>query len=221
MLPSLALLLAAGFWQLDRAEQKRALIERYQAAATAPAKTLTVDAKAPEALRPQLVEARGRYLPSPQLWLDNQVSHGRPGYRLWTPLQLAQGGIVLVDRGWLPAPASRDQLPQAAVPEGPLTVRGWWREWPRAALRLDNRVCEADAERVVQYPRYEELRCLFDQPLADGLLLLSPQDPHGFRREWNVVGVGPERHLSYALQWFAFAVTLIGIFVILNFKQSP
>ncbi|MEC9357889.1 MAG: SURF1 family protein [Pseudomonadota bacterium] len=215
-------MLSAGFWQLRRADEKRAMIEQYRTLADRPAQVLRVDTPAPSATHPLVVTVSGHYLPDQQLWLDNQVDQGVAGYHVWTPLVLDDGsGIVLVDRGWLAAPRSRDERPAAPVPSSALRLRGYWRELPESALHVENRLCEPNATPVVQYPRFEELRCLFDAPLADGLLWLAPEAEGGFRREWNVVDIGPERHLGYALQWFTFSATLFGLFVVLNLKRKP
>lgn len=215
-----ALMISAGLWQLRRADEKRVLIASFERLSQAEPQAFDFGAPVPGALRPAKVELHGRYLASRQLWLDNQVSEGQVGYRVWTPLELDDRRIVLVDRGWVAAPPRRDELPQAVPPSGPVRIEGYWRELPQAGLHVRNPICGPGATRVVQYPRYEELQCLFEAPLAQGLLLLSPTAEGGYRRDWQWVDIGPQRHLGYALQWFAFSATLFALFVILNVKRS-
>jgi hypothetical protein len=71
------------------------------------------------------VTARGRYDSRHRLLLDNQVRRGRAGYRVLTPLRMeGDPRVLLVDRGWVPLGASRDELPAVAVSTEPRRVRG-------------------------------------------------------------------------------------------------
>ena len=108
----LPLFVALGFWQLDRAEQKRALIQHYEARSSEPPLQLAGDQRDPEQMRNRRVIARGRYDAKRQLLLDNRLYQSRPGYHVLTPLLLAGEDVaVLVNRGWVPLGASREQLP--------------------------------------------------------------------------------------------------------------
>ena len=43
----------------------------------------------------------------------------------------------------------------------------------------------------------------------------------GFRRNWHSAseGLGPERHLGYALQWWGFAALTVFLYVFLNLER--
>lgn len=215
----LAVMVRLGFWQLDRAEQKRDLQRDFATAAAAPPEALAVPAP-PADDAPAHVRVRGHYLAAPQFLLDNQIREREPGLRVWTPLRRAGGGIILVDRGWIPDPG-RDRRPDVGVDGRERTVSGLWRPFPQAGLAVGNALCDSEAspERV-QYPAHDELRCRFDGRLASGLLLLDPQAPDGFLREWAPDHLEPEVHLGYAVQWFGFAAALLVIFVVVNWKRG-
>jgi surfeit locus 1 family protein len=52
------------------------------------------------------------------------------------------------------------------------------------------------------------------------ILLLDPAAPDGFERVWRPsLGFGPERHLGYALQWFALALVAVVAFVALSIQR--
>ena len=51
------------------------------------------------------------------------------------------------------------------------------------------------------------------------VLLLDKDQPGGFVREWNPVVVGPERHVGYAVQWFALAAALVILYVWVNLNR--
>ena len=75
-------------------------------------------------LRYRPVVATGEYLSSRQILIDNKVHSGRAGYHVVTPLALADGRIVLVNRGWIAQGASRSELPAAPAPSGVVSVQG-------------------------------------------------------------------------------------------------
>ena len=54
----------------------------------------------------------------------------------------------------------------------------------------------------------------------DWVLLLDADSGPGFVREWQPPGLPPERHIGYAVQWWAFALLLVGLFVGLNVKRK-
>lgn len=199
-----AIMLAASVWQAKRGLDKQAIAEqRARADALQPA---PFD---PAAAYGQRVSVIGRFLGERQILLDSQVSNGRVGVHVWTPLQLMSGTLVLVNRGWLPAPADRSQLPPWQTPAGDVTLSGYWSRLPRAGMASENANCQSPQwpMRLV-YPSYTELACLYDAPLADGIVQLGADAPHGFLRDWQLAGLTPSRHFGYAVQWLALTVCL-------------
>lgn len=219
-----ALLLRLGFWQVDRAEQKKSIISAYQNAAKSEPLDLNAAltaGKNPRELRAQALRLQGRFVSERQLLLDNQVSHAQVGYEVWTPLRLASGKLALVNRGWIAMNPNRRILPQLETSTDAVKLRGVWQPLPRPGLRIGKNACDAQAAwpRVVQYPLFEELQCLLGAELIEGVLWLDPADPNGFTREWAHSDFPPERHYGYALQWFALAATLVLLFVIVNTRR--
>lgn len=207
---------ALAVWQWQRGGDKQALLDRMTAAAGDSLLTLTRGDKA-DAM-PVRARARGRYDGAQQLLLDGQSHQRTPGYHVWTPLTLDDGGTVLVNRGWVPADADRRVLPDISVPSSKLTVHGLWRELPQPGLRLEgvrNCVDERIFPAVVSYPVHSELHCLLDRAVASGVLLLDTDQPFGFERDWPsaYVGLPPTRHYGYAAQWAALGLTLLVLFI--------
>lgn len=218
------LLCSLGAWQLDRAQHKRALEAAYAAAPRQAALDLNVGAGPARSEAVVRAQASGRYRPDRQILLDNQPRQGVPGYRVWTPMELDSGAWVLVDRGWVAASPDRGVLPEIGF-EGPppQRVSGFWRPLPEPGLRLADPGCAAAPfPRVLSFPTLETVRCVLDAPVLSGLLLLDPDQPQGYVREWDHPNpVPPSRHYAYAAQWFAFAATLLFLFFKLNLKPSP
>lgn len=219
----LALLLGLGSWQLRRAHDKEVLLADYARAARQPPLALRGDSPAPDTAA-VAASAQGTYLADRQMLLDNQSSRGRPGYQVWTPMRLAAGGLILVDRGWIGLNRDPRILPQPAAPQGEAAVRGLWRALPRPGLRLAHPQIRSGQAfpAVVEYPTPADVATLLDEPVAPGVLLLAPDQPGGFVRDWNPGGeFPPARHYGYAVQWFALALTLLVIFVRMNLKRLP
>lgn len=222
-----ALLVSLGTWQLGRGQHKARLEAEYAAASSD---------RPPGQLGPELQPARseiavkargrGRYLPERQILLDNQPRQRVPGYRVWTPLRLDTGALVVIDRGWVAADPDRRVLPDTGTLEAePREVSGYWRPFPEPGLRLDGAdpcaVTDAAFPRVLSFPTRQTVSCVLGEAVLPGLLLLAEDHPDGFVREWTQPNpVPPARHYAYAAQWYAFAATLLFLFVKLNLRRS-
>ena len=212
-----------GFWQCQRGAQKQSLLDALATAATQAAMPLRRDSMAGSL--PVRAEAHGHYDIVFQLLLDNQTHEHRPGYHVWTPFRLDSGGVILVNRGWLPANPDRSILPALPAPANEPLVRGLWRSLPEAGLRLSS-VANCPEQKkfpaVVSYPDAADLHCLLGQDVIPGVLLLDADVAGGFVRDWQTAFVGfpPSRHYAYAAQWFALCATLLFLFVRFNFKKT-
>jgi surfeit locus 1 family protein len=221
VLALVAVMVSMGFWQLDRGEAKAELLQRYESAAAKPLREITAGAWA-EPGEVERAQARGIFDADRQLLLDNQSHERKPGYRVWTPLQLEHGGTLLVDRGWVPAGGDRSRPPDLPAPGGQVTVSGYWRTVPEPGLRLEVDNCAPGPwPRIVQYPTVDELRCLYGEFVPGGLLLMDADVPGGFVREWTTgAELSPSKHYAYAAQWFAFAAVLVVLFIIFSFRRK-
>ncbi len=215
------IMISLGVWQLQRGAGKAELAKRYAAASERPPRELTAGAWAEPG---EIVRAsvRGHFDSNMQMLLDNQSFDGKPGYRVWTPVKTPEGGIVIVDRGWVAANGDRTILPEISAPPQEVEVSGFWRALPVPGMRLDVNNCAGGPwPRIVQYPTPDELRCLYGGWVASGILLMDPDLPGGYVREWNSAPeLSPAKHYGYAAQWFAFTATLIGIFIVVNLKRK-
>lgn len=215
---AVALFCALGAWQWRRGAVKEALQASLRDRAT-PAQILSYALGAPHGLEWHRAQATGRYLPERQLLLDGQSHRHQPGYQVWTPLVLADASVAVVNRGWV----SLDRAGfDGSAPEGVVTVTGFWRALPEPGVRLEGTAnCPSGARfpAVVLYPTQDEIECLLQRPVVGGLLLLDPEAPGGFVRDWTDFGFPPQRHYGYAVQWFALALAAIVIFLVVNRKR--
>ncbi len=220
---ALAAFISLGSWQLDRAREKQSLTDAFVAGSRD-----TLDATGlgfAELPRYQQVRLRGAYDASRQILLDNMPSSaGRAGYRVLTPLERSDGlGWVLVDRGWVPLGATRADLPDAAVDAGDREVTGILDVLPVPGLRLGP-AAAPDASgwpRVLLFPTEADVESALGTDVESRIVLLDPDAPGGFERAWRPsLGFGPERHLGYAVQWFAFAVVAVVLLIALNLRRA-
>ncbi len=223
VLPGLVML---GFWQLDRAEQKRAIHELYLSRQAAPAMDLDV-AKAlhgdKNAMLWRNVKARGTFDGNLTILLDNQVQNGEAGYHVFALFMPAGGNArLLVNRGWVKAGDDRSRPPPLSVPAGEIEIIATAGDIPAAGMRLAGGQAETLAVGIVRvaYIDPDQIAGLAGQDLLPYVLRLLPESDHGYLREWHVPGSGEERHLAYAFQWFALAATLLVIYLAVNLKKA-
>jgi len=218
--PLLALL---GFWQLDRAEQKRQLQDAFDSGAeTVVLEAASADQSIAELPRYQRVVMEGHYESGRQFLLDNMTHDGMAGYQVLTPFAPDGGDTrVIVNRGWIPKAFGTSLLPDVDVDENRRRVSGRITRLPRPGLELAaGAPALPEWPRVVQFPVMDELAGSLEAPLAARMLLLDAAEADGFVRDWRPVEFGPERHLAYAAQWFAMSATVMIIYVALNLSRS-
>jgi surfeit locus 1 family protein len=217
----IALLVSLGRWQLRRADEKRVLFDAFAAGTDA---TLMIGLGTPPLRRYQHVEAVGHYDQSRQVLIDNMVNAERAGYFVITPFALTGGGWVLVNRGWVPLGASRAERPAIPVPDDTRQVRGRADHMPSPGIQLGARAQLAPPFPVVAaFPSRNEIAALLHESSwtsATDLLLLDPGEPDGYVRNWAAPGFAPMRHIAYAVQWFALALTLFVIYLITNLRRD-
>jgi len=213
-----AAFIALGNWQARRAEEKRALGARLEAALRAPARELPAYLVTAADYAQRRVAALGSFVPEYTVLLDNKIRDGRLGYEVVTPLRLGQSRLhVLVDRGWVAAGARRDELPEISTPVGELRIEGF-------ALRRLPQAFEPQRRpprgRVWQNLRLDEFAAstgLALQPLV--IEQLSRVDD-GLLRDWEPPDTGAERNASYALQWYSFAALAVILFLVHSFRRE-
>lgn len=216
-----ALLLSAatarlGWWQLDRAAQKEALqaaIEAQAAAGVLGAESLPVDEAGAEKERFRRILLSGRWLADLTVYLENRQMHGHPGFFVMTPLQLPDGGVVWVQRGWLP----RDQVDRTRIPPyrteaGEVQVLGRLMAWPS---RLTSLGAEASGPIRQNLDFAEEAARLqrTQRPFAIAELDRPGSADDGLLRDWPMPAVDVHKHYGYAAQWFALCALTAGLYV--------
>ena len=216
----LPLLVALGFWQLDRANEKAALAAQNAARdAAEPLALADISDLTPEALAYLRVRISGRFLDRPLIFIDNQIRDGRYGHDVVSVfIDEASGQAVLLNRGWVPGDPARRSLPSVETPDVDLELRAQIYVPPGDPYLLQAEVFpELGAQVLVQESNSRALREAIEAATGSVLfpreLRLEPDQAAGFRRDWPVVNVSPSKHRGYAVQWFTMAAVLLLFFV--------
>ena len=197
-----------GQWQFARREEALAEIARIDANYDSAPVALSAVLNSPESFNPDQewtpVRHEGRYLTDDQLLVRSRPYAGQPGFEVLTPLQLDDGGVFIVNRGWIPTGAEQDS-PDAVptAPSGDVTVI--------ARLKPGEPTLPGRSAPEGQIPTIH-LQSIADQlgPAtytgAYGSLAMedpAPAEAPPAEAPRPVRDEGP--HLSYALQWLVFA----------------
>ena len=218
----LPLLLSLGFWQLQRAAEKLALQEQY-AARQQEAPVALEQLNAADDLQYRQVELTGRYDNAHNFLLDNRIHEGKVGYDLITPFVTEAQRIVLVNRGWLAQGPTRAQLPPLNVVDGLVTVRGSVYVPVGRPLTLGVITPEAGWPQVIQTLDPMPAGAVAGYRAADVFpysVRLAAGAPGVQVRDWPVISMTPERHQGYAVQWFAMAAMLLGLYLYYSTRPS-
>jgi surfeit locus 1 family protein len=210
-----ALCVTAGNWQRARMHEKEALAAALaQADRTAAVPLQTVAGDWP-ALRYRHVVASGRFDAADQFLVDNRVHDGRVGFDVVTPLALADGAFVLVDRGFVAVGRDRRVLPDAPPPPGDVTVEG------RVELPVTGFLVGNPPPQGVLWPHLDPSRYAerSGRRVLPVYLQATSDVGAGLARDWPAPDLGTERHLSYMVQWFTFAAMAAGLWAYFAWRR--
>ena len=218
----LPVLLALGFWQLDRARQKLEIRQNLIQRSAQPPLKLGEQPLDPQRHGFRRVIVTGVYQPRFQILLDNRVHRGRAGVQVLTPLRIgAFERVILVDRGWLPWGPDRARYPEASVPAGQVTVTGRLVR-PSAEYFTLERAQRSDFQTLWQNLDLGRYRAVTGLPVAGLVLEAAPdgaddgkliRDRPAYRDDWV------DRHRGYAFQWFALAGALVLVYLLVNLRR--
>lgn len=216
-------MIVLGFWQLDRAEQKTVIKNAYDQRSQKVPLDLGEDLLDENSHQFFRVQVSGNYEPGYQVFEDNRIVDGRPGYYVFTPFRILETDTrILVNRGWIPWGESLLVAPEIETPVGTINLKGLLKTPTRGYYTLDDS-SPTPEDRIWQNLDLDHYRSLHKVPFQPLVLLLSPDiDGGGFKRSWPTIADSwIARHQGYAVQWFAMAVVLVVIFLMATLKRNP
>ena len=219
IIATLALLITLGFWQLDRADQKRA-IEDQIANANAGDVELITSVELLSDKEYYHVLLRGSYIEDRQFIYDNQIVDQIPGYYVLTPFVLkGDSRAILINRGFIPWNGRRDQIADIDIAEKITEVKVQISK-PVKRIELKTSQIKRDFPVLIQALDLAEMSSIASLDFANIVGLLSSESENGFVRKWEPYTGSIERHIGYAIQWFLMALVLSIIGTLLALKQQ-
>lgn len=211
VLMMITLLCSLGFWQLERAKEKEALLAKINHGQQSSVLTqAALYASDPQALRFMCIKLRGHFINQKTILLDNKTNGGAPGYHVFVPFALNDDTLVLINRGWIPSPPSRRQIPLPNPVKGEVTIEGYLDFAYRNPFIID--AMETDSIqwplRVQQLDEHE-LQNLIGKKIHKMLVVLDRDSPYVFEPVSRTNPMSPSRHRGYAFQWFSLAALLL------------
>lgn len=213
-----------GFWQLRRLDARQtfnATVEARYDESPVPLDALVPSDAEPgdevlESLEWRPVTVAGTYLPDGSVLVVNRSQHGRAGQNVAVPLELADGRVLIVNRGFVPL---GDSIPE--VPASTVEVVGRLR---RSQERGLGQLSDPDTGELAEVQRIDipRLARQLPGPVVPMYVDLSVSDPAEagpYPEPVATPDLGEGNHLSYAVQWFIFA-TAVGVGWVLAVRRS-
>ena len=201
-----------GFWQLGRAGEKLAAQEQYdqqQLLTAQPIQSINIEdaVNDPAAFENLHVALAGEYLNDKTILLTAQFFDSQIGYEVVTPFSLPDSdNLVLVSRGWTSGILPPNTPPRTQPVEGSVELTAQI-SVPDPEERIYASQIDASSWPLrIRSLEMDVLQSILGQPLFPYLVRLTEDQPGMLVRHWPETNVDIDTHLSYALQWFTFAV---------------
>ena len=211
-----------GVWQLSRAHIKlanAALVAERSALPPLPGGALARDAMAAEQQWQRHIVLAGEWIPERTVFLMNRTMDERSGFYVMTPLRLADGSAVVVQRGWV----ARDdadplKVPPIPTPAGPVRLHGHVAPWPSHWIDIGHGA-GGPVRQNLEQAAFGAESGLNLRPATVVEDATADNAGDGLRRDWpsGNGGVGVTTNYGYAVQWFAMSVAFLGLYVWLQF----
>jgi surfeit locus 1 family protein len=199
-------LVSLGFWQLDRADEKQAIVNAIVLAQSSPAKPLE-----PENINSKehyKVLLNGYFDSDKQFIYDNQIVKSNAGYYVLTPFILNNNSAILVNRGFVPWYGKRDKLIDIVIDSHPRTIEVGLIK-PQKRIQLKKQDVDTSFPILIQSLDLDQFSLLSGYQFVPMLAQLDINASNGFFRQWKPFYGSVDKHLGYALQWFLMALVLL------------
>ena len=214
-----------GFWQIDRADQKNVLnsnyTDRQQEAIIVLDKNNVIDEKS--SLLWRKVEFEGSFINKQNIILDNQIFNQIAGFNIITPFKIkGSDSLVLVNRGWHPNLKNRETLPIINEISDERILQGHIASFPVSGIKLGKNNIETLNSQIFRFQRLDaaELNYFFSAKIMPYMIYLDPIIDKELYGNFKLPAPDSQKNYGYAFQWFAFAITLLIIFIRLSMKRK-
>jgi cytochrome oxidase assembly protein ShyY1 len=198
--------ISLGFWQLDRAQEKKEIIANYDKLLTS--EPISLNTKSIyKNWQPATTMGRFKDI---VIFEDNAILSGRAGFKIYHLFENGDGSYVFVHRGFIERNMIKNNLPLIDTPKGKQSLKG------SVLIKQDNsfvqNIEESDV-RIIQEFNIERLINKFpilkDRYLHPFLFNLDIRDKNKFLAIEKPVNMAASKHIGYAIQWFGLCIALI------------
>ena len=215
---TIAFLASLGLWQLDRANEKRAIEASIQKANTGTIELISDENRLLEKEYYQ-VRLKGQYLSNKQFIYDNQIIDQVSGYYVLTPFKLEnQSGTVVINRGFIPWNGDREKLADILIDKTKSEIKVQISK-PIKRIELKPSEISNNFPTLIQAVDLVKMSEIAGVNFSSMVGLLDASMDHGFVRKWEPYTGSIEKHIGYAVQWFLMAIVLGIIGIRIAIKQ--
>lgn len=206
------LLVSLGLWQLDRAGEKRHLLDEFeQRWHILPVNFDELKPDDREEYRSVILT--GRFETEKWFFLDNKTRKGKVGYEVLVPFMTNKKQWVIVNRGWVEGNPDRSILPFVEQPAGNLTIQGRLHYSNSQFTLAEHYIVDNQWPKVIQTEDVSQLTKLTGYRFMTSGIRIESSDTSAFVTDWIIVNSSPEKHTGYAVQWFAMAFVWSVMFI--------
>ncbi len=224
MVVGVSLFLSLAWWQYQRAQYKRdSQISFDTEMARAPIDYTSLDSST--STRFKRTQLSGQYLPQTTVLIDNIVHEQQAGYQVITAFQTEKGqtetgDVLSINRGWVPLGSDRNTLPTIQTPAELVTIIGRF-DHPRSKpLGLnEDFLSQAIADQRWPWFELDAYRLKTGLPLTPLFVSLEPGEPGAAVAKLPIFDANIGMHIGYMIQWAAFALAAIVIWLMISRKQ--
>lgn len=204
-----------GFWQLGRAAEKleaqsileAELRENAGLIENIPAGHLH---RANPEMRNRHVQLQGKYLNDRTVLILAEFFDSQIGYGVVTPLRLTSNGeLVLVHRGWTSGILPPDMPPNIRPIDGPVDIGGQVFIPPQDARVIPSQINPNEWPLRMRSLEIDVISEILGEPIFPFEVRITANQSGTLTRHWPAVNPDVNQNLSYAIQWFTFALIII------------
>ena len=215
---TIVFLTSLGFWQLDRANEKRAIEASIQKANTGIVELITDENRLLEKEYYQ-VRLKGQYQSNKQFIYDNQIVDQVSGYYVLTPFKLeSQPSTIIINRGFIPWNGDREKLADVSIKKTKSEIKVQISK-PIKRIELKSSEIGNNFPTLIQAVDLVKMSEIAGVNFSSMVGLLDAAMDDGFVRKWEPYTGSIEKHIGYAVQWFLMAIVLGIIGIRIAIKQ--
>jgi surfeit locus 1 family protein len=204
-----------GLWQLSRAAEKldaQSVLEAELRDTAGPIEDIPAGHlhRANPEMRNRHVKLQGEYVNERTVLILAEFFNTQIGYGVVTPLRLSSNGeLVLVHRGWTTGILPADTPPNIRPVDGPVDIEAQVFIPPQNARTIPSQINANEWPLRMRSLEIDVISEILDEPIFPFELRITANQAGTLARHWPAVNADVDQNLSYAIQWFSFALVVI------------